>query len=61
MSQHKYILDLIKEADLENVRPVRLPMDPTLKIQANSGPLMPNLEEYRRLVKKAHLLDYHSS
>lgn len=52
ISQHKYILDLIKEAGLSHAKPVHLPIDPKVKLQVTGDNLLLNPEAYRTLIGK---------
>lgn len=50
--QHKYILELLTNAGLLECRPSSIPMDPSIKLSAEDGDLLPDTESYRRLVGK---------
>ncbi|GJW51845.1 retrovirus-related pol polyprotein from transposon TNT 1-94 [Tanacetum coccineum] len=52
ISQKKYTLNLLKDAGLSNARSYKLPMDPHVKLQANSGTPLPDPEVYRRYIGK---------
>lgn len=50
VSQRKYTNDLFKEHEMHRLKPLKLPMDPHVKITADKGSPMPNPDPYRRLV-----------
>lgn len=52
VSQKKYVQDLIKETDQTGTRPLRLPMDPQLKLTQDQGHALVYGDKYRRLVGK---------
>ena len=52
ISQRKYALDILKETDMQNCRPVDSPMDPNLKLMTYQSEVYPDPERYRRLVGK---------
>ncbi|GKD12422.1 cysteine-rich receptor-like protein kinase 8, partial [Tanacetum coccineum] len=65
ISQYKYTKDLLKEGDVLNNKPYKLPMDPNLKLQADVGTPLLDPEVYRRsigqliyLIAVKHLLRY---
>lgn len=50
--QHKYVLELLTDAGLLGCRPSSVPMDPSVKLSAEDGELLPSAEPYRRLIGK---------
>lgn len=46
----KYALDLLKEHGMLNTKPLKLPMDPDLKLTQDKGDLLPNPTTYQRLL-----------
>lgn len=52
ISQKKYALELLTEAEVMNNKPYKLPMDQHLKLQANTGTPLLDPESYRRLIGK---------
>ncbi|GJV60551.1 retrovirus-related pol polyprotein from transposon TNT 1-94, partial [Tanacetum coccineum] len=52
ISQHKYTKELLKEGSVLNNKPYKLPVDPNLKLQADVGILLLDLEVYRRSIGK---------
>ncbi|GJU75734.1 retrovirus-related pol polyprotein from transposon TNT 1-94 [Tanacetum coccineum] len=50
ISQKKYTLDLLKDAGLSNAKSYKLPMDPHVKLKADSGTPLPDPEIYRRYI-----------
>ncbi|XP_068307153.1 uncharacterized mitochondrial protein AtMg00810-like [Pyrus communis] len=51
LSQRKYVLDLLKEANMNDAKPVHTPLDTKLKLSLERQPL-PNISYYQRLVGK---------
>ena len=51
LSQRKYVLDLLKEANMSDAKPVNTPLDTKLKLSLEGQPL-PNISYYQRLVGK---------
>ncbi|GJY58949.1 retrovirus-related pol polyprotein from transposon TNT 1-94 [Tanacetum coccineum] len=45
-----YTRELLKEGGVLNNKPYKLPMDPNLKLQADVGTPLPDLEVYRRVI-----------
>nr|XP_016503068.1 PREDICTED: uncharacterized mitochondrial protein AtMg00810-like [Nicotiana tabacum] len=56
ISQRKFALDLLKEYDYFAYSILSSPLDPTLKLKANEGTLLPDLTYYRKLVGKLNFL-----
>ncbi|XP_070036269.1 uncharacterized mitochondrial protein AtMg00810-like [Nicotiana tomentosiformis] len=56
ISQRKFALDLLKEYDCFAYSSLSSPLDPTLKLKANEGTLLPDLTYYRKLVGKLNFL-----
>lgn len=52
LSQRKYVLDILQETGLLGSKPVETPMDPNVKLCVDQGELLPNPDQYRRLVGK---------
>uniref|UniRef100_A0A803KNI4 Reverse transcriptase Ty1/copia-type domain-containing protein n=1 Tax=Chenopodium quinoa TaxID=63459 RepID=A0A803KNI4_CHEQI len=52
LSQRKYVVDILEEYDMVNVRPLKLPMDPHLKLTAEGGSILRDPEPYQKLVGK---------
>ncbi|GJR68124.1 cysteine-rich receptor-like protein kinase 8 [Tanacetum coccineum] len=53
LEEKKYNLELLKEYGVLNVRPYKLPKDPSLKLKADMGSPLVDPETYRRLIEKA--------
>ncbi|KAM2944179.1 hypothetical protein COP2_027257 [Malus domestica] len=51
LNQRKYVLDLLKEANMSDAKPVPTPLDVKLKLSLEGQPL-PNISYYQRLVGK---------
>ncbi|KAB2614533.1 hypothetical protein D8674_039240 [Pyrus ussuriensis x Pyrus communis] len=51
LSQRKYVLDLLKEANMSDAKPIHTPLDMKLKLSLEGQPL-PNISYYQRLVGK---------
>ncbi|CAL9022379.1 unnamed protein product [Prunus brigantina] len=51
LNQHKYVLDLLQEADMINSKPACTPLDSKLKLDMEGEPLN-NISHYQRLVGK---------
>ncbi|KAM0979521.1 hypothetical protein ACFX13_015648 [Malus domestica] len=51
LSQRKYVLDLLKEANMSDAKPVYTPLDIKLKLSLEGQPLL-NISYYQRLVSK---------
>lgn len=52
LSQRKYILDILKETGLLGSKPAAFPLEQHQQLALINGPLLPNLEPYRRLIGK---------
>ncbi|GJZ78479.1 retrovirus-related pol polyprotein from transposon TNT 1-94 [Tanacetum coccineum] len=52
VSQRKYTLELLQEAGVMSNKPYKLPMDPNLKLQAEMGTSLQDLEVYKRYIGK---------
>ena len=52
LSQRKYVLDLLHEYNLQQCRPLKLPMDTHTKLTSTSGSLLQDPEKYQRLIGK---------
>uniref|UniRef100_A0A803KNI7 Reverse transcriptase Ty1/copia-type domain-containing protein n=1 Tax=Chenopodium quinoa TaxID=63459 RepID=A0A803KNI7_CHEQI len=52
LSQRKYVADILEEYDMVNLRPLKLPMDPHLKLTAEGGSILRDPEPYQKLVEK---------
>eukprot|EP00268_Persea_americana_P062675 TRINITY_DN8052_c0_g1_i5.p1 TRINITY_DN8052_c0_g1~~TRINITY_DN8052_c0_g1_i5.p1 ORF type:complete len:143 (-),score=17.89 TRINITY_DN8052_c0_g1_i5:109-477(-) len=50
LRQHKYALDLIELASLQQSTPVDTPLEVNLKLSKDSGDLLPDATLYRQLV-----------
>ena len=50
--QHKYVFELLTDAGLLGCRPSSIPMDPSIKLAAEDGELLPSAAPYRRLIGK---------
>ena len=50
LSQRKYTLDLLEDTGMLGCRPASTPMDPNLKLSAESGELLSDSSVYQRLV-----------
>ncbi|CAN6695276.1 unnamed protein product [Malus baccata var. baccata] len=51
LNQHKYVIDLLREANVIDCKPTHTPLNSNLKLQSH-GDLIPNIEYYQRLVGK---------
>lgn len=52
LSQRNYALQLLEDTGFLASKPVSLPMDPCVKLQAKTGDLLADLSSYRRLIGK---------
>ncbi|KAL8149357.1 hypothetical protein AgCh_006393 [Apium graveolens] len=54
LSQHKFIIDLLKSANMEDCKPLSVPLDPYIKLYDNdlSGPLLSTPTFYKAIVGK---------
>lgn len=52
VSQRKYLLDLLTEFGVLQSKPLRLPLDPNIKLRVDQGTLLLDPSLYRRLVGK---------
>ena len=52
----KYILDILEETGLLGSKPVKTPMEPSVKLYEYQEELLSNPETYRRLVGKLNYL-----
>lgn len=52
LSQRNYALQLLEDTGFLASKPVSLPMDPCVKLQATTGDLLADLSSYRRLIGK---------
>ncbi|KAL8149358.1 hypothetical protein AgCh_006394 [Apium graveolens] len=54
LSQHKFIINLLKSANMEDCKPLSVPLDPHIKLYDNdlSGPLLSTPTFYRAIVGK---------
>ncbi|KAL0355577.1 UNVERIFIED_CONTAM: putative mitochondrial protein [Sesamum radiatum] len=50
VAQTKYILDIIQDIGMTNAKPVSTPLPLGLKLNMNSGALLPSPDQYRRLI-----------
>jgi len=55
LSQRKYTLDLLSEAEMLGCRSTDSPMGMNTKMLPDQGKLLENVERYRRLVKKLNI------
>lgn len=56
--QRKYVLDLLDETGLPGCKPSSIPMDPSHKLNMETGKLLEDVELYRRLVGKLMYLTF---
>ncbi|XP_019234433.1 PREDICTED: uncharacterized protein LOC109214919 [Nicotiana attenuata] len=56
VSQRKFALDLLKEYDCFAYNNLSSPLDPSLKLKANEGTLLPDTTYYRKLIGKMNFL-----
>lgn len=56
ISQRKFTMDLRKEFDCTKYSSMISPLDSSVKLSAEEGPLLPDLSHYRRLVGKLNFL-----
>lgn len=56
ISQHKYVLDLLREISMLGAKPLNTPMEAGSKLMANEGELLNDLEWYQRLIRKLNYL-----
>lgn len=52
LNQRKYILDLLRDHDLENCKPASFPLPRNLHLSTEDGPSLSDPEVYRRLIGK---------
>lgn len=52
ISQYKYRKEFLEEGSVLNNTPYKLPMDPNIKLQADAGTHLTDLEVYRRIIGK---------
>lgn len=52
LNQRKYILDLLKDADMENCNSVSTPSPPSLHLTDKDGEYLTDPESYRRIISK---------
>lgn len=52
LSQYKYVTDLLKEYKLLSSKPLKLPLDPNLKLTHNYGDPLPYIPAYQQLICK---------
>lgn len=50
ISQRKYTIDILKEHNLLNAKPLQLPLDSHLKLTPDLGDSLPNPTDYQRLL-----------
>ena len=58
LSQRKYTTDLLKEYNLLDCKPLRLPMDTHVKLLSSAGNPLPHPEDYQRIVGKLIYLTF---
>lgn len=51
LNQRKYVLDVLKESNMNDAKPVHTPLNSKLKLSLE-GKLLPNVSYYQRLVSK---------
>lgn len=51
LNQRKYVLDVLKESNMNDAKPVHTPLNSKLKLSLE-GMLLPNVSYYQRLVSK---------
>ncbi|XP_020879598.1 uncharacterized protein LOC9311760 [Arabidopsis lyrata subsp. lyrata] len=56
--QRKYVLDLLDETGLLGCKPSSIPMDPSQKLNMETGDFIEDVERYRRLVGKLMYLTF---
>lgn len=52
INQRKYALDIISDCGLEDGKPSNFPLEQNLKLSMDSGVILSNPSEYRRLVER---------
>ena len=52
LSQRQYTLQLLEDSGYLACKPSTVPMDPTIRLSATEGDLLPDITHYRRLVGK---------
>lgn len=52
VSQRKYVVDLLAEFHMTKASPLKLPIDTHVKLLADSGDVLPNPQNYQRLLGK---------
>ena len=52
LSQRKYALEVLEETGMTRCKPIQTPMEQELKLSKDSGDLLTDLGQYRRLIGK---------
>lgn len=52
LSQHKYITDLLSEYHMQSCKPLKLPLDPNVKLHSTAGDPLPHPVLYQQLIGK---------
>ncbi|KAL0283898.1 UNVERIFIED_CONTAM: putative transposon Ty5-1 protein [Sesamum angustifolium] len=60
VAQTKYVMDIIKDTGLTQRKPASTAFPLGLKLNANFGTILPNLDSYRRFTGRPYIWDLHA-